>query len=125
MPSTTLQSYETLFVLTPVLSKDQLEDSMKKFRGVLDEQKAEIVHSERMGLKKLAYPIQNKSTGFYCLIEFRAAPSTVKTLETAYRRDEQVIRFATFCLDKHGVDYNAKKRADTSHISQPTTEKNA
>ena len=71
---------------------------------------AEILNEEAWGLKKMAYAIQKKSTGFYCLIEFKAEPEVIKTLETGYRRDEKVIRFMTVKLDKYAVQYAEKRR---------------
>ena len=62
------------------------------------------------GACKLAYPIQKKSTGFYVLFEFEAEPTIVKRLETAFRRDERVIRFLTFRLDKYAAEYAEKRR---------------
>ena len=106
-----LRNYETLFVLTPVLSQEQLQEAIDKFRTFLQEKKAEIVHEEKIGLKKLAYPIQHKSTGVYQLFEFKATPDFVRVLETEYRRDERVIRFSTFALDKHAMDYNVQQRS--------------
>ncbi len=58
------------------------------------------------------YPIGHKNTGFYQLFEFRADTQQIVTLETEYRRDEQVLRFLTIALDKHAVDYNDRKRKD-------------
>ena len=58
----------------------------------------------------MAYAIQKKSTGFYCLIEFKAEPELIKTLETAYRRDEKVIRFQTVKLEKYAIEYAEKRR---------------
>ncbi|XWN34610.1 MAG: 30S ribosomal protein S6 [Roseivirga sp.] len=105
-----LKNYETILILTPVLSEEQLEEATHKFRSFLQEKKVTIVHEDKIGLKKLAYPIQHKSTGFYHLFEFKAAPDVISALETEYRRDERIIRFSTFALDKHGVEYNEKKR---------------
>lgn len=105
-----LRNYETVFVLTPVLSVEQLQETVDKFRSFLREKKAEIIHEGEMGLRKLAYPIQHKSTGFYHLFEFKSTPDIVGMLETEYRREEKVIRFLTFALEKHGVEYNEKKR---------------
>ena len=65
---------------------------------------------EEWGLKKLAYPIQKKTTGFYFLIEFEGEGSLVDILETQYRRDERVIRFLTFKMDKYAVEYAEKRR---------------
>ena len=103
--------YETVFILTPVLSDDQMKEAVEKFKDVLKANNAEIVNEELWGLRKLAYPIEKKSTGFYSLIEFDAEPTIVKKLETAYRRDERVIRFLTFRLDKYAAEYAAKRRS--------------
>ena len=105
-----MNHYETVFILTPVLSDDQMKESVEKFKDVLKKNNATLVNEELWGLRKLAYPIQKKSTGFYCLFEFEAEPTIVKTLETAYRRDERVIRFLTFHLDKYAVEYAEKRR---------------
>jgi small subunit ribosomal protein S6 len=105
-----LNYYETVFILTPVLSDSQMKDAVDKFRNVLKDNGAEIIHDEIWGLKKLAYPIQHKTTGFYNLIEFKGEPSIVAALELEYRRDEKVMRFITVVLDKHSIEYNAKRR---------------
>jgi small subunit ribosomal protein S6 len=105
-----MKNYETVFILNPVLSEDQAKDTVEKFVSVLKKSKADVVNTENWGLKKLAYPIQKKSTGFYALIEFAAAPETVNTLETEFRRDESVMRFLTTVLDKHSILYNARRK---------------
>ena len=105
-----MNCYETVFILTPVLSDDQMKEAVEKFKDVLVQNGAEIVNEELWGLKKLAYPIQKKSTGFYCLLEFKGEPTIVKKLEVAYRRDERVIRFLTFRLDKYAQEYAEKRR---------------
>lgn len=105
-----LNKYETVFITTPVLSEAQTKEAVDKFKSVITENGGEVVHEENWGLRKLAYPIQKKSTGFYYLIEFKAAGDLIDTLETQYRRDERVIRFLTFRMDKHSAEYAEKKR---------------
>ena len=105
-----MKNYETVFILNPVLSEDQAKDTVEKFVKVLKKAHAEIINMEHWGLKKMAYPIQNKSTGFYNLIEFTAAPETIHALETEFRRDESVMRFMTTVLDKFALAYNARRR---------------
>ncbi len=107
-----LNQYETVFIATPVLSDGQLKELVTKFRGVITENGGEIVHEEDWGLRKLAYPIQKKSTGFYHMIEFKAPGQLIDTLEVQYRRDERIIRFLTFRMDKYAVEYSEKKRAN-------------
>ncbi len=105
-----MNHYETVFILTPVLSDAQMKEAVEKFKGFLVDNGVEMVNEEMWGLKKLAYPIQKKSTGFYCLFEFKGEPTIVKKLETAYRRDERVLRFLTFRLDKYAAEYAEKRR---------------
>ena len=105
-----MNQYETVFILTPVLSDEQMKETVAKFRNLLTEKGAEILNEETWGLKKMAYAIQKKSTGFYCLLEFKAEPEVIKSLETAYRRDEKVIRFITVKLDKYAAQYAEKRR---------------
>jgi small subunit ribosomal protein S6 len=106
-----INNYETVFIATPVLSEAQMKEAVEKFLGILKNGGAEIVHQEDWGLKKLAYPIQKKSTGFYYLIEFKAEGELIQKLEIEYRRDERIIRFLTFKMDKFAVAYSKKKRS--------------
>jgi len=106
-----MNQYETVFILTPVLSDDQMKETVEKFKDVLTSNGGNIENEENWGLRKLAYPIENKNTGFYTLIEFEGEPTIVDKLETAFRRDEKVIRFLTFRLDKYAAEYAIKRRA--------------
>ena len=101
--------YETAFILTPVLSEIQMKEAVDKFEKLLVDYGATISNREEWGLKRLAYPIQGKTTGFYALLQFDAEPSVIATLETAYRRDEKVVRFLTFRLDKYAYEYSQKR----------------
>ena len=74
-----------------------------------------IVNEENWGLRKLAYPIQKKTTGFYEFIEFDAEPTVIAKLEVNFRRDERVIRFLTFKQDKYAAEYAAKRRSVKSN----------
>ena len=105
-----MNQYETVFILTPVLSDDQTKETVDKFKKVLTDNGVEIVNEEAWGLKKLAYQIEKKTSGFYFLLEFKGEPEVIKTLETAFRRDEKVIRFQTVKLDKYAVEYAEKRR---------------
>ena len=110
-----MNQYETVFILTPVLSDVQMKEAVEKFKGILQAEGAEIINEENWGLKKLAYPIQKKSTVFYQLIEFNAEPTVIDKLEINFRRDERVIRFLTFKMDKYAAEYAAKRRSVKSN----------
>ena len=105
-----MNHYETVFILTPVLSDEQMKEAVAKFKKLLTDHGAEILNDEAWGLKKMAYAIDKKSTGFYCLLEFKAEPTIVNTLEIGYRRDERIIRFITVKLDKYAAEYAIKRK---------------
>ena len=106
-----MNNYETVFIVTPVLSDVQVKEVADKFQGIITENGGQIVNVENWGLKKLAYPIQKKTTGFYFLVEFEGEGSLIEKLETNYRRDERIIRFLTFKQDKYAVEYAERRRA--------------
>ena len=107
-----IKQYETVFIATPVLSDSQMKEAVAKYVSYITEKGGEIVYQEDWGLRQLAYPIQKKTTGFYYLIEFKADPQLIAGLETQYRRDERIIRFLTFAMDKHAVAYAEKRRSN-------------
>ena len=105
-----LKQYETVFIATPVLSDSQMKEAVAKYVDLIKANGGEIVYEEDWGLKQLAYPIQHKTSGFYYLIEFKADPQFVATLETQYHRDERILRFLTVALDKHAIAYAEHRR---------------
>ncbi|GAA5101337.1 30S ribosomal protein S6 [Chryseobacterium ginsengisoli] len=105
-----MNNYETVFILTPVLSEAQVEEAVNKYVDLIKEKNCEIVARENWGLKKLAYPIQLKKNGFYTLIEFKGEGTVVADLELAFKRDERVIRYLTTKLDKHAIEYAITRR---------------
>jgi len=104
------KQYETVFIMTPVLSDEQMKETVEKYQKFLISKEAEIVHEDNWGLRKLAYPIQKKSTGFYHLIEFKSEPEIIREWEVMFKRDERILRFLTVALEKHAIAYNEKKR---------------
>ena len=107
-----IKQYETVFIATPVLSDAQMKEAVAKYVNLIKDNGGEVVYEEDWGLKQLAYPIQHKTSGFYYLIEFKADPQFVATLETQYHRDERIIRYITVTLNKNAVAYAEKRRAN-------------
>jgi small subunit ribosomal protein S6 len=105
-----LKNYETVFIMTPVLSDEQTKETVSKYKKILADSGCKVIHSEDWGLKKMAYPIQKKTTGFYYLMEFQGSGNIVADLELHYKRDERLLRFLTVALDKHAIAYSEKRR---------------
>ena len=118
-----LNHYEAVFILTPVLSDVQMKEAVDKFKAVLTDNGGIITNEENWGMRKLAYPIQKKSTGFYSLLQFDVEPAVIATLETQFRRDERVLRFLTFRLDKYAYEYAEKRKNVKSQPKEVKEEK--
>ena len=117
-----LNHYEAAFVLTPVLSEPQMKEAVNKFENLLKENGGAILGHEEWGLRKLAYPIQGKTTGFYALLQFDVEPAVIATLETAFRRDERILCFLTTRLDKYAYEYSEKRRHNKTASVEPKVE---
>jgi len=96
--------------LTPVLSEEQTKEAVEKVKGVLTGAGAEVFSEELWGLRKLAYNIQKKSTGFYVMLEFNAEPEVIAKYELQMRRDERVLRYITVKNEKYAKQYAEKRR---------------
>ena len=117
-----LKQYETVFIATPILSESQMKEAAAKYSSFITDNGGEIVYEEDWGLRKLAYPIDKKTTGFYHLIEFKAEPEFIATFETQFKRDERIIRFQTVSMDKDAVAYAERRRSKKAAAQNETKE---
>ena len=111
-----MNHYETVFIMNPVLSEDQIKETVKKFISHIKAKKGNVTHEENWGLKKLKYLVQKKKTGFYYLLEFQIDGETIGDFEVELKRDERIIRWQTVRLDKFALEYaeRRKKRLSTN-----------
>ncbi|MGY5351170.1 30S ribosomal protein S6 [Wenyingzhuangia sp. IMCC45533] len=107
-----MNHYETVFILNPVLSDTQVKETVQKFEDYLVSKGAEMLHKEDWGLKKLAYTIEKKKSGFYHLFEYKAAGEVVSPFELEFRRDDSVMRYLTVKLDKHAAAWAEKRKSN-------------
>jgi len=106
-----MKNYEITFIVDPVLSGDEIKQTAKTYQDLLKKEGCSIVHTEEMGLRQLAYPIQKRHSGIMFCIEFNSPNGKIiDPFELALRRDGRIIRFLTVALDKFGVKYNDDKR---------------
>ena len=105
-----MKNYETVFILNPTRSEEQGQKTVDKYEKSLKSNGAKIISKEVWGLKKLAYTIENKNSGFYNLLEYTAPAELVSSLELDFTRDETVMRYLTVTLDKHAIAWAEKRR---------------
>ena len=105
-----MKNYETVFILNPALSEEQVQKAVDRYEKYLKSNGSKIIAKEIWGLKKLAYTIQNKNSGFYNLIEYTAPADVVSSLEVEFSRDETIMRYLTVTLDKDALAWAEKRR---------------
>jgi small subunit ribosomal protein S6 len=109
-----MTTYETVFIMNPVLSEDQVKETVKKFVDQIKANKGKITNEENWGLKKLKYVIQKKKTGFYYLIEFQADGQMINDFEVEFKREDRILRWQTVKLEKFALAYADRRRKKLS-----------
>lgn len=111
---TSIRNYELMLIYTPVLTEEEYKNAQAKISTIIEENGGTIVHKNPWGLRSLAYPIDKKTTAFYHVVEYTAPTELNAKLIIEMNRDEQILRHLITQLDKHAVEYNAKKRSGSS-----------
>jgi len=109
-PKSFQNEYETTFILIPDLPEDEHKKAVDKYVALIKDNGGEVHNIEHWGMRKLAYPIERKTNGYYAYIEFRGDAKFIPKMEQAFRYDDQVIRYLTVKLSKHHLAFNKKRR---------------
>src|SRR5207245_3533370 len=92
--------YETIFVLHPEMTEEDVEANIQSTVQLLEGKGAEIIRLDRGGKRRLAYVMRKQRYGYYNLIHFRTTPEALPDLERMYRLSERVLRYSTLRLEK-------------------------
>ena len=84
-------NYEVMFIIDPALEDDAKEATIEAVKGIIAAE-GEVGNTDVWGMRKLAYPIQKKSEGYYVVIEFKAQPTLPKELDRRLRISDNVMR---------------------------------
>jgi small subunit ribosomal protein S6 len=116
--------YETLILLSPNLSGDEVETFKGKVESILAQGKGQIVRFEDWGRRRLAYPVSKQIHGYYLLYDYQAIPSLSAELERNLKIDEQVFKYLTLILDKNFSDerFSAEKDRLANEAKRKETE---
>ncbi|MBQ4422927.1 MAG: 30S ribosomal protein S6 [Clostridia bacterium] len=88
-----MNQYEVLYVITPELDEEADKVVMDKFADIITANGGEIEKTDVWGKRRLAYPIDYKTEGYYVLVVFNANPELPRELERNMRNDERLIRY--------------------------------
>jgi small subunit ribosomal protein S6 len=106
-----MRHYEVTFVVSPVLSSDEVKATAEHIQAEIRGFGGQIVAVDELGLRQLAYSINRRASGVYYCVEFNTeAADWVGKFELNLKRNENILRFLTVKLDKYGVKYNDDKR---------------
>lgn len=84
-------NYEVMLILDPALEDDKKDATVETVKGIIAAE-GEVGNVDTWGMRKLAYPIQKKSEGYYVVIEFKAEPTLPKELDRRLKISDNVIR---------------------------------
>lgn len=115
-----MRRYESVFVINPDLTDEEVQAAINKFTGILTSQGATLLKLEEWGRRKLAYKIKKFTRGYYVLTDFAGQPEAVAELERNYKLDDRVIRFLTIKTSDR-VDV-AAIQAELAAKAQPAAE---
>jgi len=90
-----MNCYETLFVVKPTLTEEEIAAQITKVKDVLAKEGAELVGTDDMGMRKLAYPVQKNDRGYYTVLFYKAEGTLINELERNLKINEDVIKFLT------------------------------
>ena len=93
--------YETLFVIKPTLTEEEIAAQIAKIKDVLAKEGAELVGTNEMGMRKLAYQVEKHNRGYYTVLFYKAAGSTIQELERNLKINEDIIKFLTVKYTKN------------------------
>ena len=96
--------YECTFIVNPALDDAQIENAIKLAEETVVKNGGQMVNVDRMGRRRLAYPIAKKHNGFYVCFEFEAEGKTIERVERFLTLDENVMRYLTLKLDKRQLE---------------------
>lgn len=88
-----MNKYEAIYIVTPEMEDEAIKGVIEKFSGIITANGGEIEKTDEWGRKKLAYPIDYKTEGYYVLVNFAAAPELPRELERNFRNDESILRY--------------------------------
>jgi len=114
--------YESVVILNAALEDNQIDSTLKRIEEIISSNGGEISDVEKLGRKRLAYPIQKSKSGFYLIYRFIAPKDLIKKIERFYRLDDTIIRYLTIRLDNKDLEHiklmKAKKEADAEAANE-------
>ena len=90
-----LNKYESIYIVNPNVEADGIKSLVEKFNALIESEGGKVLETNEWGMKKLAYPINKFTQGYYVLVNFEAKAEFIDELERVYKITDGVIKFIT------------------------------
>ena len=102
--------YELTYILTPVLSEDQIKGAVAKINEIVENAGGTILEVDEWGTRRLAYPIRKRRNGYYVNMYFEGHGKIVARLERSLEIDDHILRYLTLRMDKKMIHHYEARR---------------
>ncbi len=119
-----MHHYETLFVVKPTLTDEETQAQIEKTLAIITDNGGEIVATDDMGMRKLAYPVEKNLRGHYTVAYYTAAGSVIAELERQMRYNEEILKFMTirYTKKKEIAEFNKQVEAAQKKSAKPAAQ---
>jgi len=116
-----MNHYETLFVVKTTLTDEERNSHITKVKDIIEKNGGEIVATDEMGIRKLAYSVEKQTRGYYVVVYFKGQGDLVGELERNLKFNEQIIKFLTlkYSNKKELAHFEKLVSQLNSTVSQP------
>ncbi len=116
--------YETLFVVKPTLTDEETAAVIAKIKDILTKEGAELIATDDMGMRRLAYPVEKNDRGYYTVLFYKAEGTFITELERNLKISEDVIKFLTvkYTRNKELAQFDKLVAAATKKSETPKVE---
>ena len=108
--------YETTFIVNASLDDPQVESVITRVQDTITKNGGSIEAVNKWGRKRLSYPINKKTNGFYVNLEFQAPGTLLALLERSFQLDELILRHLTLVLDQRAIKARAAAAARAAAV---------
>ena len=114
--------YETLFILKPDLSDEEIDAEISKLNAAVEANNGSIIEEDRLGKRRLAYPIKKQRYGFYSLLRFSLDPGAIGEIEKIFRFNENYLKNLILIFDAAAGRNLAPEETHTEEKKEPSSE---
>ncbi len=114
--------FEMTYILNPVLEEEKFSELVSYINKLIEDNGGEIVEVDEWGVKKLAYDIEKKSTGYYVNMYFNAPGEAIAVVERNMRIHDDIMRYLTLKYDAKMIRYYELKSKGEAPVLHDETE---